>query len=237
VVSAPEPLVLVGAGGSGRETAEVVRAVNEVHTDRGDGARWDLLGFLDDDPSRWGVEVSGARVLGPPDVLTDRADTRAVVCAGNPRDLTAKARIVHRLRGLGVAAERYATLVHPAASFGRSCRLGEGTVALAGAVATCDVRVGTHVTVMPHVVLTHDDELGDFVVGGSGARLAGGVTVGTGAYLGSGCLIREGLHVGPWALVGMGAAVTDDVPAGEVWAGVPARFLRTVDHPREVCSR
>ncbi len=89
---------------------------------------------------------------------------------------------------------------------------------------------------MPQVVLTHDDVLGDFVTVGSGARLAGGVTVGTGAYLGAGCLVRESCTVGAWALVGMGAAVTRDVPAGEVWAGVPARFLRTVDLPREVLS-
>jgi acetyltransferase-like isoleucine patch superfamily enzyme len=71
---------------------------------------------------------------------------------------------------------------------------------------------------------------------GSGARLAGGVTVGTGAYLGAGCLVREGCTIGPWALVGMGAAVTRDIPAGQVWVGVPARYLRTVDLPREVLS-
>src|SRR3546814_3986551 len=49
----------------------------------------------------------------------------------------------------------------------------------------------------------------------------------------AGCLLREGARIGAWALVGMGAAVTGDVPTREVWAGVPARFLRTVDLPRE----
>jgi acetyltransferase-like isoleucine patch superfamily enzyme len=54
------------------------------------------------------------------------------------------------------------------------------------------------------------------------------VHVSEGAYLGSGCLIRENLTIGPWALVGMGAVVTRDVPGGEVWAGMPARYVRPV---------
>jgi sugar O-acyltransferase (sialic acid O-acetyltransferase NeuD family) len=236
VTAVPEPLLLLGAGGFGRETAEVVHAVNEVHRDRHGADRWDLRGFLDDDADRWGSVVSGTPVVGPVAALADDRDARAVVCAGNPRDRTAKARIVDRLAGLGIGNDRYATVVHPAASLARSCRLGVGTVVLAGVVATCDVTVGAHVGLMPQVVLTHDDHLADFVIAASGARLAGGVTVDTGAYLGAGCLIREGLHIGRWALVGMGAALTHDVPPAEVWAGIPARFLRTADLPQEVLS-
>lgn len=226
-----EPLVVVGAGGFGRETVEVMRAVNAAHADRHGGPRWDLIGFLDDDPARWGTTVAGTPVVGPVDAVADRSSARVVVSTGNPANYTAKAALVGRL---ALDPERYATLVHPAAVLPASCAVGEGSVVLAGAVATAEVTLGAHVALMPQVVLTHDDVLADFATVGSGARLAGGVTVGTGAYLGAGCLIREGCRVGPWALVGMGAAVTRDVPAAEVWAGVPARYLRTVDLPHEV---
>jgi sugar O-acyltransferase (sialic acid O-acetyltransferase NeuD family) len=217
---APEPLVLVGPGGFGRETAELVRAVNAV------APRWDLVGFLDDDPTRWGATVSGIPVVGGLDALAGHPDARVVVCTGHPGNFTSKKRIVRRL---GLAPERYATLVHPAAVVPPSCRLGEGTVVLAGVVATTDVHVGAHVGLMPQTVLTHDDRLEDFVTAGAGVRVAGAVRVREGAYLGSGCLIRENRTIGPWALVGMGAVVTRDVPGGEVWAGVPAQFVRSVD--------
>jgi acetyltransferase-like isoleucine patch superfamily enzyme len=42
-------------------------------------------------------------------------------------------------------------------------------------------------------------------------------------------MIRENRNIGSWSLVGMGAVVTRDVPGGEVWAGVPARFVRLIE--------
>lgn len=216
------PLILVGSGGFGRETAEVVRALNAADEARGARPPWNLLGYVDDDPGRWGATVSGVPVLGAVDEVAAREDVAVVVCTGRPGNYRSKRAIVDRLK---LEPARFATLVHPAAVVAGSCVLAEGTVVMAGVVATADVRVGAHVGLMPHVVLTHDDVLGDFVTVGAGARLAGAVEVAEGAYLGSGCLVREHRRVGAWAMVGMGAVVTRDVPAGETWVGVPARRL------------
>ena len=214
------PLLIVGAGGFGRETAEAVRAVNAERP------IWDLLGFLDDDRSLQGREVDGLPVLGPLAGLERHPGVMLVVSVGNPDNYVARKRIVRRL---GLLPSRYATIVHPAAVVPPSAQLGAGTVVLAAAVATTGIRVGGHVVVMPGVVLTHDCRVDDYATLGAGARLAGGVRIEEGAYVGSGALVRERRVVGPWALVGMGAVVTRDVPAHEVWAGVPARFLRRVE--------
>ena len=47
-----------------------------------------------------------------------------------------------------------------------------------------------------------------------------------GAAIGSGAVIVCGVTIGPSAVIGAGAVVTHDVPAGEVWVGNPARFLK-----------
>jgi sugar O-acyltransferase (sialic acid O-acetyltransferase NeuD family) len=183
------------------------------------------VGFLDDDPALQQRDVEGVPGIGRVDDLTRHPSAAAVVTIGNPSDFTWRRRIVDRL---GPPSGGWATVVHPAASIPRSARIGEGTVVLAGVVATTGVEIGAHVAIMPSVVLTHDDVVGDFATLGSGARLAGGVIVGEGAYVGAGALVRERCRIGAWALVGMGAGVTGDVPAGEVWAGLPARRLRSV---------
>jgi sugar O-acyltransferase (sialic acid O-acetyltransferase NeuD family) len=220
-----QPLLIVGAGGFGREAAEAVGAVND------DKPTYELLGFLDDNPDAAGTEVDGIPVLGPISSVADHPDAQVIVSTGHPGFYFSRKRIVERL---GLPPDRYATLIHPLASVGRSVEVGGGTVLLAGAVATAGVRIGAHVAVMPGAVFTHDDVIGDYATFGSGARLAGRVTVGDGAYIGSGALIRQSLTVGAWALVGLGAVVLEDVPAAEVWVGVPARRLRKVELPADL---
>lgn len=210
-------LVIVGAGGFARETAAAALAVNEVRP------TWRLRGFLDDDPALHSIERSGLPVIGGTEVLTRIRATAVVVSVGNPRNYASRERIVQRL---DLPPERYATIIHPAAEIGAGSTVGPGSVVLAGAVLTADAGVGAHVAVMPQAVLTHDDEVGDFVTIASGVRLGGGVALARGAYIGAGALVREGVTVGARSLVGMGSVVLHDIPPDQVWAGNPARYLR-----------
>ena len=217
-------LVIVGSGGFGRETAQAVHASNES------GANWRLLGYIDDDPARHGTLVDGMAVLGGRDELRHLPDASVVVCTGRPGDYVSRIRIVG---DLGLPPERYATIVHPTAAVSSSSSIAAGCVLLAHVVLTAAVQVAAHVAIMPHVTLTHDDAISDFATLASGVRLGGGVRIQRAAYLGAGSLVGEQLTVGAFALVGMGAVVTRDVPAREVWVGVPARRLRAADIPHE----
>jgi sugar O-acyltransferase (sialic acid O-acetyltransferase NeuD family) len=213
-------LLIAGAGGLARETASSVAAINAI------SPQWTLRGFLDDDPALHGASVSGVPVLGPLSVVHDHPDAAVVVCIASPRNPGVRGLVTSRL---GLAPERYATIVHPSASVGTGCSVGPGTVLLAQTVLTADVRVGTHVAVMPQVVLTHDDVIGDFVTIASGVRVSGGVEIAEAAYLGTGALIRESLRIGARSIVGMGSVLLRDVPGNEVWAGNPARLIRFVN--------
>jgi sugar O-acyltransferase (sialic acid O-acetyltransferase NeuD family) len=214
----PEPLLIVGSGGLARETLELVCAINERTP------TWDVVGILDDDPRTHGTRVHGIEVIGTSEAVHEQPSARVVACVASPGNPTGRLRLTRRL---DLPPERYATLVHPAAIVPRSASLGVGSILHAGVVLTADVTVGAHVVAMPAVVLTHDDRIGDGVTFGAGALVAGGVTIEEAAYIGSGALLREDLTVGADAVVGMGAVVTRSVAAGEVWAGVPARRLRT----------
>ena len=47
--------------------------------------------------------------------------------------------------------------------------------------------------------------------------------------IGSNATILGGITIGKGAVIGAGSVVTKDVPAGEIWVGNPARFLRKAE--------
>jgi sugar O-acyltransferase (sialic acid O-acetyltransferase NeuD family) len=219
---APRGLLLVGAGGLGREVAEAVRAVNALRP------TWLALGYVDDDPAAHGRLLGGLPVLGPVDMVHDHPEAQVVLCTGRPGDYTSRRRVAGRL---GIEDERYATVVHPTAAIGASCRVGAGSVLLAHVTLTADVVVGRHVTVMPQVVLTHDVTVGDWATIASGVRAGGECHIGEEAYVGSGACLRERTVVGTRAMVGMGSVLTRDVPAERLWFGAPARDVSRAPLP------
>lgn len=207
-------LFILGAGGFSRETAEAVRAVNAVTP------TWRLRGFLDDSPALDGASVGGMPVLGPIDRIHDHPDAAVVVTTGRPDNYVSRKLIVERL---GLADERYATIIHPTATVGDTCGVGVGSVLLAHTDLTADVVVGHHVAVMPQVVLPHDVRVDDYATLASGVRVGGACHVCEGAYIGSGACLREAITIGERAMIAMAAVVTRDVPAERLWLGAPAR--------------
>ena len=204
------PIILVAASGLAREAAEAARRA---------GRR--VLGCVDDDERLHGQLVApGLEVLGGMAAIEDHADAELVLCAGR-----GASRQALESRLTTAAVRSWATIVDPSAVVPPSCSVGEGSVLLAGVVLTADVRVERHVVCMPHVTLTHDDEVADYATLSAGVRLGGRVRVRKRAYLGMSSAVRQDLVVGADAVLGMGAALLQDLPPGQTWVGVPAAPL------------
>jgi maltose O-acetyltransferase len=103
------------------------------------------------------------------------------------------------------------------------------------------VHIGTGVRLGHHVsLLTVDHEIGP-PEQRCGETLTGPIVVDDGAWLASHVTVLPGVSIGKGAIVAAGAVVTRDVLPNTLVAGVPARFVRTLDedvHPpsRRVAS-
>jgi UDP-3-O-[3-hydroxymyristoyl] glucosamine N-acyltransferase len=87
--------------------------------------------------------------------------------------------------------------------------------------------VGARTFIMAHAHLGHDVVVGEDCEIGVGVCISGEVTIGDGVQLGGLVWIKPQVTIGDGARLGGGAVVIRDVPAGEVWAGNPAKALRS----------
>ncbi len=55
----------------------------------------------------------------------------------------------------------------------------------------------------------------------------GGIHIEDDVWLGYGVIVLDGVHIGKGAVIGAGSVVKQDVPAGAIAAGVPARVIKT----------
>lgn len=208
-------LVIFGTGGFGREVHELVQDVNDDT-----GGTWEVLGFLDGDRARHGTQVHGLPVVGGVDWLTRHRDVEVALGVGAP---AVKAKVVPALRSVGA---RFATVVHPRATVGRTVRLGAAAVVCAGTILTTDVVVGDFVTLNLDLTVGHDTRIGDYATLAPGAHVSGAVTIGAGVDVGTGTTFVQGTNVGEGTVLGAGAVVAGDVPANVTAVGVPARVIR-----------
>ena len=57
----------------------------------------------------------------------------------------------------------------------------------------------------------------------------GKITIGNNVFIGLRSIIMPGVTVGDNVVIGAGSLVTKSIPEGEVWAGVPAKKICTLD--------
>ena len=217
-MNAPRPLVIVGAGGFGREVVELVRDINAA------GERFELLGVVaDGTPDLDLLGVSRVVHLGAIEDLAGVAASAAYVVAVG--DAVGRERLAARS---DAACHEAVTLLHTTAVVGRDIRLSPGAIVAAHCSITTNVAVGRHVHVDRACTVGHDAVLEDFVRLNPGAVVSGNVTMRRGSTLGTGAVTRQGVEIGAGTYVGAGAAVVSDLPPGVVAMGVPARATRDV---------
>lgn len=202
-------LLIIGAGGYGREVCQVVEDL---------GAEWDVLGFLDDREELRGGTVRDLPVLGGVEAVAEHPEAALAVAVGSPAGRRA---VVARLGDL--PDERFPVLVHPRAWVGNRVAIGAGTVVLAGAAVSTDIRIGRFACLNKNCIVGHDAVLGDFSTVSPGASISGFVELGEGCDIGANSVVVQGHTVGAGTIVGAGAVVTADLPAGVTAVGVPAR--------------
>lgn len=127
--------------------------------------------------------------------------------------------------------------IEPGAIIRDRVSIGKNAVIMMGAVINIGAEIGEGTMVDMNAVIGARGQLGKRVHLGAGAVVAGVLEppskepcqIGDDAMIGANAVILEGVKIGAGAVVAAGSVVTEDVPAGVVVAGSPARIVKNVD--------
>jgi len=188
------------------------------------GKKYEVVGFIDDDPSKLGMEIKGLKVVGNSDQLASLKNTMGVECAivaigNNPlrRKLSEKI-IASRLELINA--------IHPTAYFdpdviiGKGCYIGQGVIVVTG------TKIGNAVNIHTGATIDHDNIIEDGANLGPGVHTAGRVKIGCDAFLGTGAIVIPDGTVGEGSTIGAGAVVIKHTPPFVTAVGIPAQVIK-----------
>ncbi|MBN1640935.1 MAG: transferase, partial [Anaerolineae bacterium] len=148
-------IVVMGAGGTAREVAALLRALNRRSPE------WNVLGYVERDASRTGSLVADLPVLGSAQWLHEReSETSVAFAIGTPAFIVRAHAEVADLPYLD-----YPNLIHPTVVMDEGrIRMGVGNVICAGNILTTDIAVGSFNYLNSASTFGHDMEIEDYCV-------------------------------------------------------------------------
>lgn len=209
-------VVIIGAGGFGREVIEIFKDENKIEK------KWDILGFIDDDPNILGKNINGFPVLGGLDWLTESNDKiECVISIGDPKT---KKSIADKLKNTDVD---FVNAIHPSVIMSEFVELGKDVIIGAGCILTVNIKVGNHVILNLNCTVGHDTIVEDYCSIMPAVKINGENHLQKGVYVGTGATFIHRISVGAWTTIGAGATVIKNIPENVVAVGIPAKVVKT----------
>jgi sugar O-acyltransferase (sialic acid O-acetyltransferase NeuD family) len=209
-------IVIVGAGGFGREVLQWAR---EAWPSRASL----IAGFLSDDPRRLDGFATGVGILSAIDDYRPEAGDYLLLAIGVPY---ARRRVAECLQSWG---SRFLTLVHPDARVATTATIGEGSIICPYAIVSDSAAVGRCVLANYFTSFGHDAAAGDYAVLSPYASLGGGARIEDEVFLGMHASVGPGKHLGVRTKVSANSCALVNAPSDSLVFGVPGRIVRRIE--------
>jgi sugar O-acyltransferase (sialic acid O-acetyltransferase NeuD family) len=208
------PIILLGAGGHAKVLIDALRLQST-----------EILGIVDLDPNKKGLEFMGVPIIGndtevmkyPPQKIRLVNGIGSVCVSSLRRQL---------FESFNCKGYQFESVIHPSAIIANQVTLSEGVQIMAGVVIQAGCQIGVNAIINTGSLVDHDCLIGRHVHIAPGVVISGGVVVDENAHIGTGAVIIQDVRVGSNSLVAAGAVVTRGVSSNLTVAGVPARELR-----------
>lgn len=210
-------IMIIGAGGVGRETAWIIEQINLLQS------KWNIIGFIDDNEEIWNKDINGYKVIGGIDCLDNiKNNTKVIIAIAN---YNIKKNIVNIIND----RFQFATVIHPDVYINNTISIGEGTIIYPGVIMTTNIDIGNHVIISPKCGIGHDSKISDYVSLLWNVNISGFDIIDEGCLIGSGATIIQGKNIGMASIIGAGAVVTKNIESNCIAVGIPAKKIKDIE--------
>jgi sugar O-acyltransferase (sialic acid O-acetyltransferase NeuD family) len=205
-----ERILIVGAGGFGREVLQWARdAWPECHDK--------IAGFLSADPRRLDGTSCQLPILADPVAFTPGKGDYLLLAIGIHG---IRRTVTEDLLGRG---GRFLTLIHPTAIVAKSARIDAGAVICPYAIVSDSARVGPFTLLNYHSSMAHDSVSGAYAVLSPYATLGGGATLADDVFLGLHASVAPQIRIGARSKISAQSCALHGVPDDTLLYGVPGK--------------
>jgi sugar O-acyltransferase (sialic acid O-acetyltransferase NeuD family) len=201
-------LIIVGAGGLGRELFSYIESDNPI---------FNFKGFLDDRSNILDNTPRNPGIIGSPDTYIPGPNQVYLAAIGNSQ---ARFRYTKHLRNLDVD---FGQVIHPAAHVSHMAKLGRGTIIGPRVGVSVDVNIGEFTFIQEYTVIGHDAVIGDWCQINSHCTLSGNCNIGNYVQIGPNCVVTSGAIIEDNVTIAPGSVVYGRIKSGLTVLGNPAR--------------
>lgn len=207
-------LVIIGAGGCGREVLQWAKDINKVEN------RWNIKGFLDDDINALDGKECNIMVLSKIDDYVIEQEDEFICCIGNSN---IRKMVVEKLKARNAV---FTVLIHPNAVIADNCTLGEGVIIYPYALISDNAIIGDGCIINMHSSVAHDSVLGEYCTISAHCDITGMCKLGNRVFMGSASHVIPGSKIGDDVYICAGSTVMTRVRNGMKVLGNPAKIVK-----------
>ena len=203
-------ILIVGAGGFGREVLQWARDAWPEHASR-------IAGFLSAEHDRLEQHACSHEIIGDPERYEPRPGDAVLLAIGIP---VVRRQVAESLRSRGAV---FLNLIHPSAIVAATATIGEGAIVCPYAIVSDAARVGAFVLMNYHASLGHDASAGDYAVLSPYATLGGNAHIAEDVFMGLHASVGPGRRIGARSKVSANSCALSDAPPESIVYGAPGR--------------
>ena len=211
-----QDIIIVCAGGYGREVHALIRAINRHAKAEGKEKPYNILGFLSDVPDALdGIKID-SKIIGDIQNWQPKGSEVYALGISSPKS---KEKLSTLLKSRGA---KFETLVSPGLYIPDNTEIGEGSIITAYCVGD-NTKIGSFVNIAGSMV-GNDAVIGDYTTTTGFTNVTNAI-IGKRVFIGSHAVIMNKKKVGDDAFVCVGSVVIRNVKPGTKVFGVPAQIV------------